>query len=136
MPYISYGILAWGKSSAYLLNRITILQKRALRIVLTFVPIQIHYSLTTELLKSLTSTHFSLEYLCINLFPIIYPYPFRICLCLIHKSILIKLDIYMIFIFLVFTHQNPLIGTPLTIILKNAYLFKKKTQKCPFRKIP
>ena len=69
-----------------------------LLIVLTFVPIQIHYSLTTELLKSLTSTHFSLEYVCINLCPIIYPNLFRICLCLIHKSILIKLDIQMIFI--------------------------------------
>ena len=33
LPWISYGILAWGKSSAYLLNRITILQKRALRII-------------------------------------------------------------------------------------------------------
>jgi hypothetical protein len=33
LPYISYGVLAWGKSSAYLLNRITILQNRALRII-------------------------------------------------------------------------------------------------------
>ena len=33
LPYIFYGILAWGKSSAYLLNRITILQKRALIII-------------------------------------------------------------------------------------------------------
>ena len=33
LPYISYGILAWGNTSTCLLNRIFVLQKKALRII-------------------------------------------------------------------------------------------------------
>ena len=33
LPYISYGILAWGNTSTCLLNRILVLQKKALRII-------------------------------------------------------------------------------------------------------
>ena len=45
LPYLNYGILAWGKTQQTLLNRLLLLQKKSLRIIYHSAPLSNTYPL-------------------------------------------------------------------------------------------